>query len=98
YTNTWISLPMRDDGAGGDSMAGESIYTADLPQSLQVHRRLVRYRITATDNGGLSVTVPYADDPQPNFAYFVYDGAPAWTGAVQPDVSANFTVSSNEMN
>jgi hypothetical protein len=46
----------------------------------------------------LSVTVPYADDPQPNFAYFVYNGVPAWTGAVQPGVSASFTVSSNEMN
>jgi hypothetical protein len=41
----------------------------------------VRYRIVAVDNGSRSVTVPYAaDDPQPNFAYFVYNGVPSWTG------------------
>ena len=28
--------------------------------------------------------VPYADDPALNFAYFVYDGAPAWTGSFKP--------------
>jgi hypothetical protein len=31
--------------------------------------------------------VPYADDPQANFAYFVYDGVPAWSGAIQPGSS-----------
>ncbi|MFH1718880.1 MAG: lamin tail domain-containing protein [Planctomycetota bacterium] len=31
--------------------------------------------------------VPYMDDPQPNFAYLVYDGVPAWRGAVQPGVT-----------
>src|SRR5205823_12302630 len=55
-----------------------------MPANLQTHRRLLRYRINATDRAGNSVRVPYADDPSPNFAYFVYDGVPAWTGAVQP--------------
>ena len=67
------------------------MYTAVLPAELQMHRRLVRYRITATDALGAAVTGPYDDDPQPNFAYFAYDGVPAWTGAVQPGVTPPVT-------
>ena len=79
YTNAanWISLPMNDAGVVGD-------YTAQIPASVQAHRRLIRYRITVADALGSSVRVPYADDPQPNFAYFVYDGVPGWRGAAQP--------------
>ena len=84
YQANWIALPMRDDGKAGDQEAGDGRYTAELPPSVQLHRRLVRYRVTATDSGGRSVTVPYADDPQSNFAYFVYDGVPAWRGAIEP--------------
>jgi len=98
YSSNWTALPMNDAGLDGDAQAGDSLYTVVLPASLQTRRRLMRYRISAADGTGLSVMVPYADDPQPNFAYFVYDGVPAWTGAVQPGASADFTVSSNEMN
>jgi hypothetical protein len=28
--------------------------------------------------------VPYPNDPQPNFAYFVYDGIPSWSAAIRP--------------
>ena len=104
YTNlaNWISLPMNDAGTAGDVTAGDDVFTTEIPAAVQVHRRLIRYRITVTDSTGRSVRVPYADDPQPNFAYFVYDGVPPWTGAVQPGgVGSNgvaFTVGSNEMN
>ncbi|HXJ57731.1 MAG TPA: lamin tail domain-containing protein [Verrucomicrobiae bacterium] len=86
YTNdaNWVSVPMTDDGAGADVTASDAIYSAFIPASVQQHRRLVRYRISVADNLGASVRVPYADDPQPNFAYFVYDGVPGWRGAVQP--------------
>ena len=84
YTTSWTSVPMNDLGQGGDESAGDDVYTVMLPASLQTHRRLVRYRITATDSGGRKITVPYPDDPQPNFAYFVYDGIPAYTAAIQP--------------
>jgi len=76
----WSSITMHDDGLNGDEIAGDDIYTVQLPASLQVHRRLVRYRIRVTDDTSSSLVVPYDDDPQPNFAYFVYDGVPAWTG------------------
>ena len=88
YLTQWTTLPMFDDGTHGDEASGDAVYTAVLPGELQTHRQLVRYRITATDSLGASVTGPYDDDPQPNFAYFVYDGVPAWTGAVQPGVTA----------
>jgi hypothetical protein len=84
YSTSWTSVPMNDAGASGDAIAGDDVYTAVLPGSLQTNRRLVRYRIVATDAGGRALTVPYADDPQPNFAYFVYDGVPAYRGAIQP--------------
>ncbi len=85
YAVNWTALTMVDNGLGPDAKAGDGAYTVQMPASVQAHRRLVRYRITATDSRGLSVTVPYADDPQPNFAYFVYDGVPAWQGAVNPN-------------
>jgi hypothetical protein len=84
YETGWTSVPMRDDGTGGDGLPGDGVHSVRLPASLQVHRRLIRYRITATDGGGAPVRVPYADDPQPNFAYFVHDGIPSWSGAIQP--------------
>ncbi len=102
YTNNWTLVPMNDAGANGDLVAGDNVYSADLPGSIQTHRRLVRYRMTVSDMLGFSVRVPYADDPQPNFAYFVYDGVPAWTGAIQPSATSGtnmipFTVGGNEM-
>ncbi|MBN1846878.1 MAG: lamin tail domain-containing protein, partial [Sedimentisphaerales bacterium] len=84
YETDWTDLAMHDDGLQGDEFAGDAIYTVQLPAGLQVHRRLVRYRITVTDTGDRGVRVPYADDPQPNFAYFVYDGVPVWSGAIKP--------------
>lgn len=80
----WEEIPMYDDGTDGDSLAGDGIYTVRLPGSMQQHRRLVRYRIQATDGNDVDVTVPYEDDPQFNFSYFVYDGVPAWRGSDRP--------------
>ena len=73
---------MRDDGINGDAIAGDGIFSTTLRQ-YETHRRLIRYRITVADTLGVSVRVPYADDEQPNFAYFVYNGVPAWSGTVQ---------------
>ncbi len=86
----WITVPMLDDGTAGDAVAGDSIYTALIPASVQVHRRLIRYQITVADSLANSVRVPYADDEQPNFAYFVYDALPAWSGAMRPTTFNGF--------
>ncbi len=87
YYSNWVFIAMHDDGLDGDEAAGDDIYTVQMPSSLQVHRRLIRYRIVMSDAGGRSLIVPYTDDSQPNFVYFVYDGVPAWYGAVRPGVS-----------
>ncbi len=81
YSSGWSSTQMYDNGLNGDQYAGDSVYSVQVPAFVQNHRNLIRYRIVAQDTGGRSLTVPYADDPQPNFAYFIYDGAPAWSGA-----------------
>lgn len=87
YQTAWTPLSMNDSGRDGDTIANDQIFTVTIPATLQVHRRLVRYRIVATDRAGNVVTAPYGDDPQPNFAYFVYDAVPAWQGAIQPNSS-----------
>jgi hypothetical protein len=77
YQTEWVSVPMQP--------AGSDTYTAQTPPDMRVNRTLVRYRVEAIDSGGRSVMTPYSDDPQPNFAYFVYDGPAPWRGAINPD-------------
>ena len=95
YQTEWTAIGMADDGLTGDEVAGDDIFSVMLPGSLQTHRRLLRYRITVSDTTGTDVMVPYADDPTPNFAYFVYDGVPDWTGSARPDVEPAVTYSSD---
>ncbi len=92
YQIGWVDLQMLDDGTGGDD-----VYTVVIPGAIQTNRRLVRYRITAVDASpaGLSRTGPYADDAAGNFAYYVYDGVPDWTGSAQPGVEPDVTYSSD---
>jgi len=77
YNNNWTKVKMQEE---------EGAYSVQLPPSMQKHRHLIRYRITATDRIGNSITVPYPDDEQSNFAYFCYDGVPGWKGSIQPGV------------
>lgn len=93
YDGNWTTVVMRDDGTNGDITAGDDTYSATLPGSLQTHRRLIRYRITTSDMLGASVRAPYADDPQQNFAYFVYDGVPDYTASLRPGVEPNVVYS-----
>lgn len=85
WTSGWSAdQVMHDDGAAGDAAAGDDIYTFVIPGAVQTHRRLVRYRITATAQNGKTIAAPYSDDPQYNFAYYCYNGLPSWTGAIDP--------------
>ncbi len=84
YNNGWMPMAMHDDGLNGDLVAGDDVYSVIVPGSVQMHRRLIRYRISATDGAGVTVRGPYDDDPQPNFAYFVYDGIPPYVGRARP--------------
>ena len=91
YENGWMPLTMTDDGTGADAAAGDSIFTVTIPAGLQVHRRLIRYRITVEDGLGITQQTPYEDDESPNFAYFCYNGVPDWSGSKRPGVSRNVT-------
>jgi spore coat protein CotH len=98
YLTQWTTLVMADDGTGSDETPGDDVYTVTLPGTLQTHRRLVRYKVTSTDTLGASVTGPYADDPQPNFAYYVYNGIPAWTASDQPGVEPDVIYGASVLN
>ncbi|MEM7534745.1 MAG: lamin tail domain-containing protein [Chloroflexota bacterium] len=84
YNAGWTTVNMNDSGVDGDETANDDFFTVELPASIQQHRRLVRYRIRVVDGTGQAITVPYADDPTPNFAYFVYNGVPTYSAAIQP--------------
>ena len=98
YRSAWTSIAMVDDGTSGDEAAGDDIYTVVLPGSLQTHRRLGAVSRLGDGPSGASITGPYSDDPQPNFAYFVYDGIPAWTGADRPGVTEPVTYGTDVTN
>ncbi len=74
----WLSVPMNDNGVNGDAADGDGLYTVTLPGL--PNRTLVRYRITVTDNPGNTIRTPSVDDQSLNFAYFVYNGVPAYQG------------------
>lgn len=80
----WTSIPMLDNGGGGDLLSGDTIYTATVPANVQVHRRLIRYRVMVVDMNDHCMRLPYGDDTQPNFSYFCYNGVPSWTGKTSP--------------
>ncbi len=86
YRAAWTAVDMNDAGLAGDATAADGVYAVTLGSEIQKHRRLVRYRIRAVNGDGAETVAPFAEDPQPNFAYFVYDGVPAWNGSVIPGV------------
>ena len=98
YNKAWTSLPMRDDGKDPDAQAGDGVFTARVAASEQRHRRLTRYRVTASDNTGATVTAPHSDDESPNFAWFTYTGVPAWKGASEPGRTPTITFPSAFLN
>jgi hypothetical protein len=85
YKTEWTSIAMNDNGEKGDRVKGDGIFSALLTSELQRHRRLIRYRICA--GKAKKPIAPDMSDPQPNFAYFVYDGTPTWKGAINPKAS-----------
>jgi len=67
------TIPMYDDGTHGDLAAGDGKFSVTL--AAQGTKTLVRYRVAVTDSHG-SWTYPDSYEPNPNRAYFVYDGNP----------------------
>ncbi len=74
FKTDWKSMPL--------SRADATRWSAELPAAIHKNRVLVRYRVRSGANR--EVVVPPKEDAQGNLAYFVYDGVPAWRGAVDP--------------
>jgi hypothetical protein len=85
YAKNWTTV--RPSAAAQEKAeADDSALTFELPAELQRNRRLVRYRVYSPETK--AVVAPVSEDPQRNFAYFVYDGVPEWRGAIHPNGSA----------
>ena len=106
FTNSWREFPMkitsgvmtRGVGPNTKPLGGraEVFFTAVLPPEMQQHRRLIRYFVSwagASGAGGAVMRVPAVTNDCPNFAYFVYDGLPAFTGASEPGRTPPLTFS-----
>ena len=81
FQSGWKSVAMEKDDSN-------LRYTAQIPADVQAHRRLVRYRFKGIGSDSKPFIFPPKPLPEsedvPNFAYFVYDGTPAWKAAIQP--------------
>lgn len=53
-----ILAPMNDSGVLGDLVAGDGIYTGQIPMSASAPGQMVRWRVTATDSQGGSMRAP----------------------------------------
>ena len=80
FTNSWLSIPMQTQAGSQDELS----FHAELPGTIQKHRRLIRYRLEARDSSGHRHFGPDFGEVPPNEAYFVYDGMPGWTAAIDP--------------
>ena len=65
-----ISIPMRDDGLGGDAQAGDRVYAATIPADIVAPGEMLRYRITATDDAGGTSQLPLFTDPLNTEQYY----------------------------
>src|SRR5207247_3794855 len=93
YERSWRDFPMQDDGQNGDLRAGDGVFTAVVPPEIQKHRRLIRYVVTIVTTNGATTRLPQATNACPNFAWFVYDGGPAWLGSNKPGSTPPLTFS-----
>ncbi len=57
---TWSDVPLRDDGAGGDAVAGDGVYSGTIPG--MPAGTLVAFYITATDQASPPVAAQFPDD------------------------------------
>ena len=80
YGTNWSNLPLTQTAVSSTSVT----FHVEMPSQLNQHRSLIRYRLSALDSAGRQVTAPGTPNRPLNEAYFVYDGVPAWRGAIRP--------------
>lgn len=84
FRKVWTEAPMVRDPVPPGADAGGNSFSLDLPGAVQTPRRLVRYRFRGNDAQGHEMRYPVPGEVRTNFAYFVYDGVPGWSGALEP--------------
>ena len=65
-----VPLPMFDDGAHGDSAAGDGIYGATIPAGVAAPGQMVRWYVSAVDSAGTVSRWPLFYDPAGSPQYF----------------------------
>jgi CotH kinase protein/Lamin Tail Domain len=63
-------VAMTDNGAGGDAMAGDGIWTAMIPAAAFAPGEMTRWRIVAADSKGTETKEPAYRDPLDSHQYF----------------------------
>jgi hypothetical protein len=68
--NAPTTITMKDDGVAPDAVAGDSIYTAQIPTTTAGVGRMIRWRVVATDTANTSATDPPYRDTADNDQYY----------------------------
>ncbi len=79
YTVSELTVPMRDDGLAPDAVSGDGIFTGQIPTVSVGIAKMIRWRVTATDNNtpaATSADPPYLDtaDNEQYFGTVTQDG------------------------
>ena len=65
-----VTVPMVDDGTGGDQTPGDGIYSATIPGGIAELGQMVRWAVIATDTEGAETRSPRFSDPEGSPEYF----------------------------
>ncbi|MCX8156686.1 MAG: lamin tail domain-containing protein, partial [Verrucomicrobiae bacterium] len=58
-----VPVPMRDDGTGGDAVAGDGVFTGRIPGGLAAPGQMIRYYVQVQDASGVPSRWPLYEDP-----------------------------------
>ena len=78
-------LAMLDDGVAPDAVAGDGIYTVNIPASALAPGEMTRWRFVATDTSGAQTKEPAFRDPVDSHQYF-------GTVEADPTITTNLNV------
>lgn len=64
------NIVMQDNGVAPDTLAGDSIYSAQIPTTALQPGQMIRWRVIATDNASANLTDPPYRDTNDNEQYY----------------------------
>lgn len=83
---TPLTIAMKDDGTGDDAIAGDSLYTATIPNSAYGREDMVRWMITAQDTADNLTRLPAYLDQAGNNQSAQYFGTVTLDSSVTSDL------------